>query len=203
MSDTKSLVDRIERALVKRLDKEAYRHSLGVSAMAQTMGTIYGVEPADCMLAGLLHDWDKCRTNKQLIKRAEKFDIELDDILRARPRLLHAQTAAAGVAKKFPEIEPRIIQAIANHTVGSVPMTDLDKIVYIADMIEPGRKFRKINDLREMVGTVDLDTLFRLCYQQSLRHLIEHEKVIHPNTFKVWNWILLGSNPEAAVDDDC
>jgi HD superfamily phosphohydrolase YqeK len=60
-------------------------------------------------------------------------------------------------------------------------------------MIEPGRNFRRINDLREMVGKISLDELFRLCYQQSMYHLVMNNKVMHPNTLKVWNWITLNA----------
>jgi predicted HD superfamily hydrolase involved in NAD metabolism len=192
MADAKPLVDRAERILKKRLDKDAYQHSMGVAAMAQSMAALYGQDPAEAFLAGMLHDWDKCLTHKQLLKNAEKHGIKLTKVYRARPRLLHSHTGARGVAEQFPEITPEVISAIDNHTVGSVPMEPLDKIVYIADMIEPGRNFRRVNVLRELVGTVDLDTLFKRCYKQSLRELVTNDKVMHPNTLKVWNWINLG-----------
>ncbi|MCL2025161.1 MAG: bis(5'-nucleosyl)-tetraphosphatase (symmetrical) YqeK [Coriobacteriia bacterium] len=195
-----ALVERIERALAERLDKTGYRHSLGTATMAQSLGTIYGVDAADCFVAGLLHDWDRCRTHKQLIKSAKKHGIKVTKVMRARPRLLHAHTGAAEVALAFPELEPQIIQAVKNHTVGSVPMSDLDKVVYIADMIEPGREFRKIQDFRERIGVDSLDDIFLRCYRQSLRHLIENDKVIHPNTFKVWNWLQLAMRDAAARD---
>ena len=193
MTKEKPLIDRAEHALAKRLNKAEYKHSLGVASMAQAMAIIYGQDPQDAFLAGMLHDWDKCRTHKELLADAKKYDIKITKVIKARPRLLHAHTGARAVAEAFPEIEPHIIEAIDSHTVGSVPMSDLDKIVYIADMIEPARNFKRVNDLREMVGTVDLDTLFHRCYQQSMHELISNDKVMHPNTKKVWNWILLNA----------
>jgi predicted HD superfamily hydrolase involved in NAD metabolism len=194
MAKEKALVDRAERALAKRLDKSGYRHCMGVAAMAQTMATIYGQDAHDAFLAGMLHDWDKCRTNKELIADAKRYGIKITKVIKDRPRLLHAHTGACGVAETFPEMKPEIIAAIDNHTVGSVPMTDLDMIVYIADMIEPGRNFRRVNEFREMVGSISLEKLFRICYQYQMQHLVMNEKVMHPNTLKVWNWIVLSAH---------
>ena len=191
MAKQKPLIDRAERALGQRLDKAGYKHSLGVATMAQSLATIYGEDPLGAFLAGLLHDWDRNLTHKQLLADAEKYGIKITKVLRDRPRLLHAATGARAVAEQFPEIKPEIISAIANHTVGSVPMSDLDKIIFIADSIEPGRNFRRINDLRRKVGLIDLNTLFRLCYRQSLYELVIDNKPMHPNSLKVWNWILL------------
>ncbi|MCL2818598.1 MAG: bis(5'-nucleosyl)-tetraphosphatase (symmetrical) YqeK [Actinomycetia bacterium] len=191
MAKQKPLINRAERAIARRLDKAGYLHSMGVATMAQSLATIYGQDPQDAFLAGMLHDWDRCRTHKQLLSDAQAHDIKITKVYRDRPRLLHAHTGARGVAKAFPEMKPEIISAIDNHTVGSVPMSDLDKIIFIADSIEPGRNFRRINDLRKKAGIVDLDTLFRLTYRQSLYELVIAKKAMHPNTLKVWNWIIL------------
>ncbi|MCL2491671.1 MAG: bis(5'-nucleosyl)-tetraphosphatase (symmetrical) YqeK [Coriobacteriia bacterium] len=191
MAKQKPLVIRAERALAQRLDKAGYKHSLGVATMAQTLATIYGQDPQDAFLAGMLHDWDRCRTSKQLLADAEKHGIKITKVYQERPRLLHAKTGAISVAKKFPEIKPEILSAIEKHTVGAVPMSDLDKVIFISDSIEPGRNFRRINDLRRKAGVVDLNTLFRLCYRQSLYELVIDNKAMHPTTLKVWNWIIL------------
>jgi predicted HD superfamily hydrolase involved in NAD metabolism len=202
MAKDKPLVNRAERALAQRLDKAGYHHSIGVATMAQSLATIYGEDPGDAFLAGMLHDWDRCRSNKQLLADAKKHGIKISKVYGDRPRLLHAKTGALAVAQAFPEIKDEIIKAIGNHTTGSVPMSNLDKIVFIADSIEPGRNVRRINDLRKKVGVVDLDKLFRLSYRQSLYELVIDQKAMHPNSLKVWNWILLddqesGSAPSA------
>ena len=199
MAKEKPLIDRAERALAQRLDRAGYKHSMGVATMAQSLATIYGEEPPAAFLAGMLHDWDRGSSNKQLLSDAKKYDIKITKVYRDRPRLLHAQTGACAVAERFPEIKPEIISAIANHTVGSVPMSNLDKIVFIADSIEPGRNFRRINDLRRKVGTIDLNKLFRLCYRQSLYELVIDEKPMHPNSLKVWNWILLDNQQDLST----
>jgi len=201
MAKEKPLVKRAERALAQRLDKPGYKHCMGVATMSQTMATIYGVDPQDAFLAGMLHDWDRCRSHKQLLRDAEKYGIKITKVIRERPRLLHAHTGAAGVASTFPEIKPEIIEAISNHTVGSVPMSDLDKIVYIADMLEPGRNFRRVNDIRETIGKSSLDELFHVCYQQSMYHLVMNDKVMHPNTLKVWNWLTLQASKRMRSQD--
>jgi len=186
-----SLIDRATTALQERLTETEYEHSLGVAATARMLASIYEYDDEDdAYLAGLLHDWDKCRSNEELLADAEEYGIEITDIIKANPRLLHAHTGARAVSHTFPRLAPEIIEAIENHTIGAVPMTDLDRIVYIADMIEPARDQEGVGDLRGLVGIADLDTLFFRCYQRSLEGLVVRCKVIHPDTAKVWNWLL-------------
>jgi HD superfamily phosphohydrolase YqeK len=71
--------------------------------------------------------------------------------------------------------------------LGDVEMSDLDRIVYIADMIEPGRDYPGVDDLREAVGSVSLNALFALCYRHTLLYLIEEGRPIHPRTVDIWN----------------
>ena len=198
--ETQTLRERAEALLKERLDEAGFRHSKGVATCAHTMATLYGEDPQDAYLAGLLHDWDRECSPEQLVESAQRCGIALNTVMRAHPRLLHAHTGAAAVAARFPQLKPSIIKAIESHTVGSIPMSDLDKIVYVADMIEPGRTYRQVESLRKMVGKVGLDALFCLCYQQSLYHLITHEKALHPDTLSVWNSLMGDARKEGKND---
>lgn len=184
------LIERAENLLEERLTEGAYAHSLGVAAMAQMMATLYGVDPIDAYLGGLLHDWDRCLGTDELVTTAERFGIELTPTLLENPRLLHAHTGAHHLAVTFPELPADVIDAVANHTVGRVEMSDLDMVVYVADMVEPSRDYPGVDDLREMIGTIALEDLFRNAYAQTMKFLVAHRKIIHPDTLAVWNWLM-------------
>jgi len=85
-----------------------------------------------------------------------------------------------------------VVDAVARHTVGSAQMTALDKVVYIADMIEPGRDYEGVDELRKIAATAPLDELFVSAYQQSVAHLVRSRKRIHPQTVAVWNALIAG-----------
>lgn len=182
-----TFIEYAEVELAKRITPGAYNHSLGVAAMAQTMGSLYGVDPLTSYVAGLLHDWDRCASSDELVIAAECFGIPITPTLLENPRLLHAHTGAHHVAEHFPGIPAEIVEAVADHTVGKVGMSDLGMVVYIADMIEPSRTWAGVDDLREMVGTVSIEMLFKQAYARTMSFLVAHQKVIHPDTLAVWN----------------
>lgn len=180
----------ITAAVRERLGEPAFKHCMRVADTAASLGVIYGIDPAEAWLAGLLHDWDRELDDTELVRAARDAGIAADATEAEVPYLLHARTGAAAVAERFPELPPGVVSAVANHTVGSASMSDLDCIVYVADMIEPGRTFKGVDELREAAGTVSLQDLFALAYQHSLMHLIRSRKLIHPDTVAIWNTLV-------------
>lgn len=177
----------VTEAVKDRLGERAFAHSRRVAEEAASLALIYGVDPDAAWLAGLLHDWDRELGDDELVSAATDAGIETDEADEAVPYLLHARTGAAAVAERFPGLDADVVAAVANHTVGSAEMSELDWIVYVADMIEPGRTFKGVNELREAAGTIALPDLFALAYQHSVMHLIRSRKRIHPDTVAVWN----------------
>ena len=188
-----SICDHLEDILRERLDDYGFRHSCGVSAFACSLATLYGVNVLDATVAGLLHDWDRCESNDALLLKARVYKLPVDDVLAMNPHLLHAHTGALSVRQYFAEnpelgeLPREVEQAIAHHTVGDTTMSDLDMIVYISDMIEPSRTFPGVDTLREMAGTVALKQLFLQCYQKTMEFLVKNQRLIHPDTLRVWN----------------
>lgn len=174
-------------ALQARLGEQACAHSVRVAETAEALALIYFADADKAKLAGLLHDWDREVDHARLPDRAREAGVPVTAVEEAVPYLLHAHTGAAAVREEFSDIDPEVLRAIEAHTIGSRDMSDLDKVVYIADMIEPGRRFPGVNDIREAVGDVSLDDLFLLAYQHSLLHLIRSRKRLHPDTVSVWN----------------
>ena len=135
----------------------------------------------------MLHDWDREASHDELLDSARGEGLVLAPAEEAQPRLLHARTAAASLAREFPGLPAEVISAVARHTVGEAGMGDLDKVVYLADMLEPERDFEGAGELREAAGTMTLDELFARAYQHSLMYLVRERKLIHPDTVAVWN----------------
>jgi len=177
----------IERAVEERLGPEAYEHSRAVGETAALLATLYGEDAELAKLAGLLHDWDREITPEDLVQAARTFGLEVDPTDLLVPYLLHARTAAADLARRMPAVPAEVIRAVELHTVGDPNMSGLDMIVYVADMIAPGREYPGLDELRSLPGTVSLRDLFAQCYQQSVGHLVKSRKRIHPKTVEVWN----------------
>lgn len=186
-ASVKELASTLKPILEERLDDYRLAHSLSVADYARTLARIYGVDADLAYLAGLLHDWDKCLDDDELVKRAERFKIEMPEDRKTALAVLHAQTGAAALAKEYPDIPAQVISAIEKHTLGAVEMSDLDMVIYIADMLEPLRTKKVIEDLRYSVGDVTLEQLYRRCFVYSFKHLIDKGRYIYPNAINVWN----------------
>ncbi len=175
-----------------RVSKKRFAHIEGVAGTAVNLAEVYGESVGKARLAGLLHDWDKGMNDDEIRKRVRMLGIE-DEVgpwvVQNMPQVLHGPTAATALAREFPEIPPDVTQAIYRHTTAAKDMSDLDKIIYVADAIEPGRKFDRLPDLQSHVGRVSLDDLFYEVYKFWTMALVEHDVVLHPDTIGIWNEI--------------
>ena len=142
---------KIERKLGKELDGYRYRHTLGVMYMAAALAMRYDITLLqNAQVAGLLHDCAKGIPNDKKIKMCEKRGIEITLIERKNPSLLHAKLGAALAKEKYGVSDPDILGAIRWHTTGKADMSMLEKIIFIADYIEPMRdKARSLSVVRE------------------------------------------------------
>ncbi|MCL1890966.1 MAG: bis(5'-nucleosyl)-tetraphosphatase (symmetrical) YqeK [Coriobacteriia bacterium] len=175
------------KELEKRLTNYRFIHSVSVADTAAAMAKVYGVDVEEARIAGLLHDWDKNHSDKELTERARKFGVTISAFEDDMVALLHAQTGACALAEEFSELSPKVIQAVARHTSAAADMTDLDMVVYIADMIEPLRTRGNLATLRELVGKISLEELFVKSYEITMKHLVTRHRFIHPDSLDVWN----------------
>lgn len=185
-SSQREQLQRIRSCVERRLSGHRLRHVLGVAETARWLAVYYGVDPFEAELAGLLHDWDKKLDAQELWEKARGCHVAVPDDERLTP-LLHAWTAAASLPAVFPDLPPAVFRAIGRHTVGDVAMEPLDMVVYIADMIEPGRCGSSFDELRAWVAQVDLPELFALCHRRSIAYLLEQGRYVYPGAIDVWN----------------
>ena len=118
-----------------------YQHSLRVARSAAELARLHGVDPEKAALAGLLHDLARLYSPERLIQESLARGWEIDERSREHPTLLHAPLGAAIAAEKFGVDDPEVLSAIAKHTTGADEMSPLDRVVYLADSLEPGRDF--------------------------------------------------------------
>lgn len=175
------MIKQIKEQLALNLSRKRYKHSIGVSKTAKVLAKRFGCDPDKAQLAGLLHDCARELTSNRLLSTAEAFGIVVGDIERYHTVLLHALIGSKLAEVEYGVTDPEIIQAIALHTTGGPNMTMLDKIIFLADMIEPERAFPGIDSLRELAEQ-DLDQALLAAYNQSIIFLAERNSIIHPNT---------------------
>ena len=146
-------------------------HAIGVCETAREMAKKYGADETLAARAGILHDVTKALNAKQQLLLAEKWSVRLTDFERANPQLLHAKTGAAAAREIFGECEA-VQSAIEWHTTGKPNMTKLEKIVYLADMIEPNRTYPGVEAIRA-AAEKDLDEGVLLALERTIAHLHE------------------------------
>jgi predicted HD superfamily hydrolase involved in NAD metabolism len=174
------MVGRARDLVVRRLSPEAYAHCERTGTAAAALAERFGVDVVDAEVAGLLHDYAREEDEAGLVGNAERLGGPVLPFERAHPDLLHARVGAAQLRRDLPGLGEAVLSAIEVHTVGAIPMSDLDKVVYLADMTEPDRDYPGLDDLRAELMSETLDECFRLAYGRTLRHLKESGRPVHP-----------------------
>lgn len=188
MEDTKFLRE-LRKRVRKAQDTKRFEHTLGVEYTAAALAMRYGCPVADAQAAGILHDCAKCLSNEKMLKICEKRGIPISDVERRNPFLLHAKAGACLAEEKY-EIQgrPEILDAIRHHTTGRENMGLLEKIIFVADYIEPGRKHApNLPEIRQL-AFVDLDAAMLQILQDTLEHLNQSGGEIDPLTERTYRY---------------
>jgi len=176
--------------LTENLPKPRLAHVMRVEQMSVALAQRHGLDQGKAATAGLLHDTAKYFDSQRLLSLARSDRLELDDVLRHNPRLLHADVGAIVARDEFGITDPDILQAIANHTLGRPAMDDLSCAVFLADGLEPGRgKTAELEKLRHM-SQQNLHTAVWMACNRTIRHLIDKNQPIHPRAIATRNWFL-------------
>lgn len=174
----------IQDKLKKALDLPRYEHTIGVMYTAGCLAMAHEFDVSKAMLAGLLHDCAKCMTHEERLLLCEKYHVEVTDSELENKALLHAK-AGAILAKIEYDIEDiDVLHAIAVHTTGEQNMNTLDKIIYIADYIEPGRDKAPNLELVRLLAYKDLNMCMAKILDDTLEYLQKRGGLIDPTTAK-------------------
>ncbi len=176
--------------LAARIPAGRYRHCLGVADTAADLAVKHGADAEQARLAGLLHDYARDLPPAELLDLAEQAGCITCDLERRLPVLLHGPVGALLLKRDLRITDPAILQAVARHTVAAPAMTALDKIIYLADMIEPGRQFAGVRAIRQ-VAAADLEAALLKAMEASIIYVLDKGQPLHPATVEARNYILL------------
>ena len=182
-------IEEINQYLKQNLSKERYEHSLGVMERAEEYAKIHGCDVQIAKIVGLAHDIAKELTIEESLQYAEKNNIELDEIEKAQPYLLHGKIGAHMCKEKF-GFTKQMQDAIIDHTTGSENMDLLAKIILVADKTEKYRRYEDL-DYAVSIAKKDINEGVLYCLDWALEKIISRKYLIHPNTIYTRNRLLL------------
>lgn len=175
--------------LEDRLSARRFEHSLNVAWTAEKLAEQYGVNKSKAYYTGLVHDYAKGMSGAELLIKAEEAELIEDPVDRQLPDLLHAPVGAILLKQELGIKDEEILQAVSSHTLGNLNMSTLDKIIFLADMVEPKRDFPGIERLRCLV-TRNLDMAMLYGLETTIKYCIDQQRLIHPRTVQVRNKFL-------------
>ncbi len=179
----------IKKALKKELDKERYQHTLSVAFTACTLAMRWDADMDLAYLAGLLHDCAKNIPDEDRVKLCEKWGLPVSKTERRNPTLLHARMGAYLAGEKYGIRDPEVLSAVENHTTGRPDMGILEKIIFVADYIEPYRtKAENLPEIRKL-AYIDLDRTVLRIAEDTYKYLLQKSPDdIDPMTEEVFHW---------------
>lgn len=183
-------IKQIEKTLKGMLPERRLKHSLNVSKCAVKLSEIYKCDKEKAEIAGLVHDCAKYFTDEQIEDSIKRFNVELDPLEVNNIALSHSVIGSYVAVDIFSIKDEEIINAIKYHTTGKENMSLLEKIIYIADLIEEDRNFPRVEELRELTYSGKLEEALLLSFNNTIKFVIDNNQLIHPRTIKARNYIL-------------
>lgn len=178
----------IQKQLKEVLEEKRYNHTLGVMYTAASLAMRYNEDMEAAMLAGLLHDCGKFAPVADQIALCKEYHLHLTEAELHIPALIHAKLGVFLAEEKYGIHDKRILDAILYHTTGKPNMNMLEKIIYLADYIEPGRKMIPgLTDVRTLTFT-NIDEAVCLCSQMTLSYLERAGRAVDPMTRQTYEY---------------
>lgn len=179
---------KIRRKLMKKLTPERYEHTLGVAYTAVALAMRYECDLDQAEIAGLLHDCAKQYDDSTIYEMCQKYNISMSEAELKNKALLHTKLGAFIAMKKYQVADKEIISAILCHTTGKPDMSMLEKIVYVADYIEPRRyKAPNLPQIRHM-AFIDIDHALLMILGDTLSYLKKTGNWIDEQTVKTYDY---------------
>lgn len=183
--------------LKARLSSTRFRHSLNVMETALKMGERFGLlglnsrkTEEKLWLAALLHDYAKDLSEQELLILAGENNLITCKVEEVQPDLLHGPVGALLCRRDLQIEDEEILRAIHYHTTGYAQMTLLEKIVFLADLVEPSRKYAGVDELRKICED-DVDKGLLFAFDSTLQYVLRRNLLIHPLTVLARNELLL------------
>ncbi len=172
------------------LSTKRYNHSTGVMEEARKLAAHYQTDQTKAEIAGLLHDCAKSVGEQEALLLLRNYGEEPDEIQKASFQLLHGLLGYHIAKEQYGVTDEDVLQAIYWHTTGKAGMNLLEKIVFVADYIEPNRAFSGLDEIRS-VAYRDLDLCVQLCADSTIRHELSKGRLLHPLTIETRNDMII------------
>lgn len=188
---TKISEEKILEWLKENLNDERYIHSLGTAQCAKELAQKYNLDSEKAYIAGLLHDCAKC-FSKEKLKEIIDRNLNVNPCEMLNYKTLHAPVSAYIAEKEFGVDDVEILSAIRWHTLGKLNMSEFEKIIFLADKIEPNTRDEKYRNevldiLKEKNG---LNLALLRCYKETIKSLAKRELKICQATIDIYNYLL-------------
>ena len=184
------LSQKLRKEMQDTLKADRFDHTLGVAYTAANMAAVHGADEKKALIAGYLHDCAKNLSHDDQIRICKKYGVDVSDIERRNPSLIHAKAGMCLAEHKYEIDDKDILTAIRWHTTGHPGMTKLEKIVFIADFIEPNRKpLEHMAEIRKEAFR-DLDRCMLMILGDTLNYLRNIDKECDPMTKETYDYYL-------------
>ncbi len=180
-------MDRLEQEVISLLKPNRVAHVLGCRDTAASLARVWGVDETDAARAGLLHDITKALDGPLQLVLCRAYGVRLDNFSQHNPKTLHALTGSLVAQRIFGENQA-VVDAIGSHTTGKANMNTLEKIIYVADYMEPNRTLDGVEQLRQLAYT-DLDKALKLGLEMTLTMLRQQGREISPESQQALAWL--------------
>lgn len=177
-----------QKILQSNLDVMRYEHSLGVMYTAAALAMRYEADVNRCMIAGLLHDCAKCIPSNEKIAICEANHLPISEVERYNPELLHAKLGAYYMKTLYLVEDETLLDAVVWHSTGRPNMNIYDKIIYVADYIEPHRTKAPDLPMIRRLAFEDIDECLYQILGATLRYLADKEDAIDPMTSRTYEY---------------
>ena len=189
----------LEQRIKKYMSIYRYNHTLSVANECRKLAKLFETDGEKLVIAAYLHDITKEMPIEEQYKLCEEFSYKLDMNTKYSLKTLHSFTAPLLIQKDFPEYSDEIIlNTVRYHSTGRANMTLYEKLLYLADYIEPTRKFDDCKAVREFFynNTYDinkrLDDAICFSFKLTISELIENDEYIHTETINAYNYFKTG-----------
>ena len=182
------LLKKIMLDLQKKLSTKRFNHSIGVMRKAIQLANIYKQDELQAAKVGLAHDIAKEMSKEEILNYVNENNIKADETELQNLGLLHGKIGA-DICKKRYNFTDDMCMAIINHTTGDVSMSFFDKIIFVADKIEEGRKWDGVEEIR-IIADKDIDLAIIKLIDRSIQKCIKKNEIIHINSINLRNKLI-------------
>lgn len=183
-------IEKMDEYLRTNLKKSRYEHSVSVMNTSIKLAKQYNENIFKAKIAGLVHDCAKNLSDEEILSILTKHGCIIDDVCRSYPQIMHG-AAGSIIANEIMDIDDEdILSAVKYHTTGKKDMSTLEKIIYIADYIEPLRNFEGVEEIRKE-AEISLNNALIKSFDMTIKYVIESGKPLHTDTVEGRNYLII------------